>query len=148
MSLEANKDLIRRYFAAIDAACQSGNADILDEFLAPDFVEHNPFPGIPPTRDGWKQAFFMFDVATPGYHVVEDVLAEGDKVVARITAHGTHEGELFGIPATGKSMTLKVCDVYDIEDGKVKSQRTYLDTGSMMAQLGLLPEQTATATQQ
>jgi ketosteroid isomerase-like protein len=47
MSLEENKDLIRRYFAAIDAACQSGNADILDEFLAPDFVEHNPFPGIP-----------------------------------------------------------------------------------------------------
>ena len=52
------------------------------------------------------------------------------------------------IPPTGKSMTLKVCDVYDIEDGKVKSQRAYLDTGSMMAQLGLLPEQTATATQQ
>ena len=79
MSLEANKDLIRRYFAAIDAACQTGNADILDEFLAPDFVEHNPFPGIPPTRDGWKQAFLMFDAATPGYHVVEDVLAEGDQ---------------------------------------------------------------------
>jgi hypothetical protein len=57
MSLEENKDLIRRYFAAIDAACQSGNAKILYEFLAPDFVEHNPFPGIPATRDGWKQAF-------------------------------------------------------------------------------------------
>jgi predicted ester cyclase len=52
------------------------------------------------------------------------------------------------IPPTGKSLTLNLCDVYDIEDGKVKFQRTYLDTGSMMAQLGLFPEQTAAATQQ
>ena len=77
MSLEEHKALIRLYFAAIDAACQSGKADILDEFLAPDFVEHNPFPGIPPTRDGWKQAFLMFDAATPGYHVKEPLIPLG-----------------------------------------------------------------------
>ena len=51
------------------------------------------------------------------------------------------------IPPTGKSVTLKLCDVFELEDGKVTSQRSYLDTGSMMAQLGLPPEQTATATQ-
>jgi len=52
MSQEENKALIRRYFEAIDATCQTGNAALIDEFLAPDFVEHNPFPGIPPTREG------------------------------------------------------------------------------------------------
>ena len=87
-----------------------------------------------------------------GQVTVDSVVAEGDQVVAEYTGRGTHTGtfetSMGSIPATGKSMTLKVCDVYDIEDGKVKSQRTYLDTGSMMAQLGLLPEQTATATQQ
>ena len=139
MSLEANKDLIRRYFAAIDAACQTGNADILDEFLAPDFVEHNPFPGIPPTRDGWKQAFLMFDAATPGYHVVEDVIAEGDKVAARITAHGTHEGELFGIPATGKTMRMSAIGMWRMADGKIVEHWYEADNLGMMQQLGVVP---------
>jgi steroid delta-isomerase-like uncharacterized protein len=139
MSLEENKALIRRYFAAIDAACQSGNADILDEFLAPDFVEHNPFPGIPATRDGWKQAFLMFDAATPGYHVVEDLIAEGDKVVARITAHGTHEGELFGIPATGKTMRMSAIGMWRIADGKIVEHWYEADNLGMMQELGVVP---------
>ena len=102
MSLEENKASIRRYFEAIDATCQTGNADLIDEYLAPDFVEHSPFPGIPPTRDGWKQVFQMFAAATPGSHVIEDLFAEDDKVVGRITAYGTHIRELFSIPATGR----------------------------------------------
>jgi predicted ester cyclase len=116
---DEHKALIRRYFATIDATCQSRNADILDEYLAPEFVEHTPFPGIPPTCDGWKQAFLMFDAATPGHHVVEDVIAEGDKVVARITAYGTHESELFGIPATGKPMRMSAIGMWRIADGKI-----------------------------
>ena len=59
MSAEESKALIRRYFEAIDEACEAGNADIVDDFLAPDFVEHNPFPGMPPTRDGWKDVFMQ-----------------------------------------------------------------------------------------
>jgi len=88
MGTEENKALVRRFFRAIDEACKEGNADILDEFLAPDFVEHNPFPGIPPTREGWKQAFKMFVDGAPGYHVVEDLVAERDKVAGRITRTG------------------------------------------------------------
>src|SRR5579864_5480635 len=104
MSIEGNKALIRRYFEAIDAACASGNADVLDKFVAPDFVTHNPFPGMAPGIEGAKRVFRMFVAAAPGNHVVEDLVAEGDKVVGRITAYGTHEGELFGIPGTGKPM--------------------------------------------
>jgi hypothetical protein len=79
MDTEENKALIRRYFAATDATCQTGNADLIDEFLAPDFVEHSRFPGIPPTRDGRKQVFLMFDAATPGYHVIEDLPPRGTR---------------------------------------------------------------------
>src|SRR5678815_2811438 len=89
---EANKEIIRKYFKAIDEEGKTGNAEILNMFLSEDFVEHNPPPGIPPTRDGWKQLFKMFAEATPGYHVIDDLIAEDDKVVAHITAYGKHVG--------------------------------------------------------
>lgn len=104
MSTEENKDLIRSYFKAIDAACERGDASIIDEFLAPDFVERNPFPGIPPTREGWKQTFMAFVTGASGYHVIEDLVAEGDAVAGRVTAFGTHTGDLFGIPRTGRQI--------------------------------------------
>lgn len=139
MSSEENKALIRRYFEAIDATCQTGNADLIDEYLAPDFVEHNPFPGYPPTRDGWKQVFLMLDAATPGYHVVEDLVAEGDKVVGRITAYGTHVGELFGIPATGKQIRLSAIAIWRIRDGQIIEHWHEADTLGLMQQLGVAP---------
>jgi predicted ester cyclase len=140
VSREENKALIRRYFAAIDAARQSGNADLIDEFLASDFVEHNPFPGIPPTRDCWKQAFLMFDAATPGYHVVEDLIAEGDKVAGRITAYGTHEGELFGMPATGKRFQMGAIGIWRIQDGKIVEHWYESDNLGVMQQLADVPQ--------
>ena len=77
---EANKEIIRKYFKAIDEEGKIANAEILDEFLSEDFIEHNPPPGIPGNRDGWKQLFKMFSEATPGYHVIDDLIAEDDKV--------------------------------------------------------------------
>lgn len=86
-----------------------------------------------------------------GSITVETVIAEGDRVVVEYTGRGTHTGtfetSMGAIPATGKSVTLKLCDVTEVKDGKVTAQRTYLDTGAMMAQLGLIPEKTTTATQ-
>ena len=96
---EANKEIIRKYFKAIDEEGKTANAEILNEFLSEDFIEHNPPPGIPPTRDSWKQLFKMFAEATPGYHVIDDLIAEDDKVVAHITTYGKHVGTVFGIPA-------------------------------------------------
>ena len=84
-----------------------------------------------------------------GRITVDTVSAEGDRVVVEFTGRGTHTGTLAtsmgDIPATGRSVTLKLCDVIDLENGKIKAQRSYLDTGSIMAQLGLTSEQTATA---
>lgn len=139
MSAEENKALIRRFFEAIDSACEAGDAEIIDEFLAPDFVEHNPFPGIPPTREGWKQAFMEFVRGAPGYHVVEDLIAEGDKVTGRITAYGTHEGDLFGIPRTGRDIRVGGIAIWRIADGKIIEHWHETDQLGLMQQLGVVP---------
>lgn len=139
MSLDENKAVVRRYFAAIDAACEAGDADVVDEFLAPDFVEHHPFPGIPPTRDGWKQAFMHFVQGAPGYHVIEDLVAEGDKVVGRITAYGRHTGDLFGIPATGKDICVSGIAIWRIRDGRIVEHWHETDQIGLMHQLGVIP---------
>lgn len=138
MSIEDNKAVIRRYFAAIDEACARGDADIIDDFLAPDFVEHDPFPGIPPTREGWKQAFRGFVAGAPGYHVVEDLIAEGDKVVGKVTAYGKHVGELFGIPATGKDIRVTGIAIWRIRDGKIVEHWHQTDQFGLMLQLGVI----------
>jgi steroid delta-isomerase-like uncharacterized protein len=94
---------------------------------------------------GWAAGF------PDGRITVDNVVAAGDTVVAEFTGRGTHTGTLEtsmgAIPATGRSLTLKLCDVVEIKDGKIQTQRTYFDSGSMMAQLGLAAEQTATANQ-
>lgn len=135
---EENKAVIRRYFAAIDEACARGDADIIDDFLAPDFVEHDPFPGIPPTREGWKQVFRSFVAGAPGYHVVDDLIAEDDKVVGKVTAYGKHVGELFGIPATGKDIRVTGIAIWRIRDGKIVAHWHQTDQFGLMLQLGVI----------
>ena len=86
-----------------------------------------------------------------GRITVDNMVASGDTVVVEFSGHGTHTGTLQtsmgDIPATGKSLTLHLCDVLEFRDGKIVRQRSYFDTGSLMAQLGLLPEQAATSEQ-
>lgn len=82
---------------------------------------------------------------------IDNIVAEGDKVVVEFTGRGTHTGTLLTpmgpIPATGRSVTLNLCEVIELSDGKVKTQRSYLDSGSVMAQLGLAAEEAATTNQ-
>ena len=85
-----------------------------------------------------------------GRITIDNMVASGDTVVVEFTGRGTHTGTLAtsmgDIPATGKSLTLKLCDVLEFRDGMLVRQRTYFDSGSMMAQLGLTSGQKATAT--
>jgi predicted ester cyclase len=86
-----------------------------------------------------------------GRITIDKMVADGDTVVVEFTGRGTHTGTLEtsmgAIPPTGRSVTLKLCDVVELSDGKVTMQRTYFDTGSMMAQLGLAPDVAATTQQ-
>lgn len=80
---EDNKALVRRFYEAID----SGNVDAMDELVAEDYVDHSPFPfPVPSGREGLKAAFRILWEATPGRHEIEDQVAEGDRVVTRLTA--------------------------------------------------------------
>ena len=134
MSAEENKALIRRFYAEID----KGNIDILDELVAEDYIDHNPppFPGLAKGREGLKQAFRMFWEATPGYHHIEDQIAEGDKVVTRLTSYGKHERDLPGAPATGNEMKMTSITIHRIANGKLVEKWSEKDMIRLLQQIG------------
>ena len=109
--------------------------------LADDFVEHEGFPGFPPTREGVKDIFRMYFAAFSDlqFHV-EDVLSDGDKVVARARCSGTNDGEFMGMPATGKSFEVSEIDIVRFgEDGLAHEHWGVFDAMGMMQQLGVVP---------
>jgi predicted ester cyclase len=136
-STEQNKALVRRFYEEID----KGNIAILDDLVADDYVDHNPppFPGCGSGREGVKQAFKLFLEATPGYHRVEDQIAEGDKVVTRLTSIGRHEGDLPGAPRTGNEMKMTSITIHRIRDGKLVEKWSEKDMLSLLRQIGILP---------
>jgi steroid delta-isomerase-like uncharacterized protein len=137
MSAEENKSLVRRYFEAIDARRDPA---VVDEFLAPDFVSHSPSPGFGSDREGQKGAFAHFLAAAPdSTHVIDTMVAEGDRVVTRLTAEGTQTGELFGIPPTGKRMTMTGIAIHRIADGKIVEHWHEIDMLGGLQQLGVVP---------
>jgi predicted ester cyclase len=83
-----------------------GYLHAMDELIAEDCLDHNlaPFPGLLLEREGWKQALKLFWEATPGYHHIEEQIAEGDKVVTRLTSFGKNQGDLPGAPRTGNDL--------------------------------------------
>jgi predicted ester cyclase len=141
MSEEENKALVRHYYEELDAAAKDKRgASFLDDFVAPNFVNHNPSPGFTPDLEGLKQAYNYFLAASPdGYHIVEDMIAEGDKVVTRLSAHGTQTGELFGIPPTDKQISMTAIAIHRISNGKIIEHRSELDNLGLMHQLGVVP---------
>ena len=101
-------------------------------------IEHNPPPGVPAGPEGMKDSVRMFRAAFPDIRVtIHDTLAEGDKVVIRATASGTHMGELMGIPATGRRIAVDEIHIVRCVDGKVVEHWGVEDSLGMMRQLGL-----------
>jgi predicted ester cyclase len=124
----------------IEEGFNAGNLHVFDELVADSFVNHNPGFGLPPTLDGWKQSAAGMRAAFPDMHVhVEDQIAEGDLVVGRFTAHGTHQGELMGIPATGKGVTVGGIYILRFAGGKIVERWEEADFMGMMVQLGVIP---------
>jgi predicted ester cyclase len=137
VGIEENKALVRRLYAILDA----GDVDALDEIMADDYVDHSPppFPGLESGREGVKQAFRMFWEATPGRHEIEDQVAEGDKVVTRLTAYGRHEDDLPGIPRTGNELRMTATVIHRIEDGRLVEKWSDKDVLGFLQQLEVLP---------
>jgi steroid delta-isomerase-like uncharacterized protein len=133
---EENKDLARRSWEIVD------NLDTIEEIYAPDLVWHEPDQDIQGIEQA-KQFVSTYKSAAPDLHAtVEDVIAEGDKVVTRWTVRGTHQGETeeFG-PPTGRQFEIKGLTMHRIEGGKIVEEWEGYDNLSVMQQLGLVPEQ-------
>jgi steroid delta-isomerase-like uncharacterized protein len=135
-SPDENKALIRRFYQEIDA----GNIDAMDELVAEDYINHDPppFPGLASGREGLKQAFKMFWEGTPGRHEIEDLIAEGDKVVTVLRGIGKHEGELAGIPPSGNDLDVKAVAIHRIAAGKIVEHWSAVDSAALLNQLGVI----------
>lgn len=136
--LEANKAISRR---VVEEIFNKGRLEAADELVTPDFVGHDP--ALPePLRgpDGLRSQAEGYRSAFPDMRItIEDEIAEGDRVVTRWMARGTHEGELFGIPATGRQATVTGITIDRIVDGRIVETWNNWDTFGLLQQLGAIP---------
>jgi steroid delta-isomerase-like uncharacterized protein len=128
----------RRIYGLITA----GDIDGFAEFVADDFVEHEETPGFEPSREGVKALFTMYKAAFPDLGMeAEDIIVSGDKVVARVRATGTHQGEFAGMPPTGRKVDVQLIDIFRFgDDGLVHEHWGVTDALSLLQQLGAIPE--------
>ena len=135
MHADVNKALVRRL---VDEAQSKGNLGVVDELLSEDFIDHSPFPGVPPTRDGVKMLFGYLRSVFPDLQVrIDEQVADDDKVVTRKTFEGTHRGEFMGMPSTGRRVSFEVIDILTIRNGRISEHRLAFD------QLGIRQQLTA-----
>ena len=134
---EDNKALNRRF---VEEVINQGNIEAIDELIDPGVVDHAAPPGVPTGREGAKQFFAIVRSAFPDlHHTIEDMIAEGDKVVMRSTWSGTHQGEFMGIPATGRRVRVSAIDISRVADGRIVEHWEQSDALGLMQQLGVIP---------
>jgi steroid delta-isomerase-like uncharacterized protein len=128
LSTATNKAIVRRY---IDQVLNEQRHDLAEEFLADNIELHGS--GLAPGLDVVKQWLTMFAAAFPdGHQVIEDMVAEEDRVVARTTLNGTQQGEMQGIPATGKSVSISSITIFRMDNGKITEGWLVSDNLGMM----------------
>ena len=132
---EENKAIARKFIGMFEL----GDSSMADEIVATDYYNHDaPDPNI--GLEGVKAAVTTFKKAVPDAQVnIAYQLAEGDKVVSRYTWSGTHQGEFYGVPATGKRVNWTVTATFRIADGKIREAWLNWDQLGLMQQLGVVP---------
>jgi steroid delta-isomerase-like uncharacterized protein len=136
MSTDANKTLVRRFWEGV---FNEKNLAVIDEVCAADMVYHSPTGPIQ-GREAFKQYIGAYLNAFPDFHItIEDMVAEGDRVVVRQTTTATHQGELMGIPPTGKRIDVAGIHITRIVDGKGVEDWGSDDMLGLLQQLGVIP---------
>jgi steroid delta-isomerase-like uncharacterized protein len=136
MSIEENKNIVRRY----QQAYNNNDLDELDEIMAFDVLTPKIMPGVPAGLEGAKAVHRTTLVGMPDFHTeIDELVAEGDKVAARITMTGTHTGDFFGIPATGKRVEFTGMYMVRIAGGQIVEHWGEEDGVSLLQQLGVIP---------
>lgn len=120
----------------------NGDVDGFGELVAEHFIEHEEVPGLPPTKAGVLELFRGYRAAFPDFHMeAVDVIASGDKAVARVKASGTHNGEFMGMPASGRRAEVQLIDIMRFDDaGLITEHWGVADMLSLLQQLGAVPE--------
>ncbi len=137
MTTEENKALVQR---AVEAFTRGDLAAVANLFTD-DYVDHDPSrAALPPGPEGITQAWGMMRAAFPDLEAtIDDLVAERDKVAVRGHISGTHDGELMGMPPTGKRVTFTLIDINRIEDGRLAERWAVADMLGMLRQLGMAP---------
>jgi steroid delta-isomerase-like uncharacterized protein len=142
--LEANKDLVRRFTAALNA----GDFDALDGIVTEDFSRHSQAtPDVEVrSREDFKKLQETYAAISPDQHIeIKMLIAEGDKVAALATYTGTQTGPMGSFPATGKKYTMTFLSIFRIQDGRIAELWVEWDNMAILKQLGLLPPPPAPA---
>ena len=132
------EQMIDTFRIVIDEGFNKGNFDALNECFPPTYAEHQF--DLPPTLEGLKGSIgYLRDTFAPFSLTIEDIVADGDKVWARLTGRGTDGKGMMGRPPTGRSFAITVIDVCRFEHGKIVEHWGVPDRFHQLAQLGLLP---------
>jgi steroid delta-isomerase-like uncharacterized protein len=137
---EENKALVRRYFEEI---WDKGNLDLIDELFTTNFVRHGPTATEGEVRglEGFKGLVSMYRSAFPDLRVpIEDLIAEGDRVVSRWTTRGTHQGALMGNAPSGNQASVSGIIIDRLSGGKIEEEWVDYDTLYLMQQIGAVPQ--------
>ncbi|MGZ4919919.1 MAG: ester cyclase [Halobacteriota archaeon] len=142
MSVDNNKAAVRHFW---EGHLSTGNTLCEGDF-APTAVNHDPnSPPVPPGPEGITQLITLYRTAFPDLTAtVEDMVAEGDEVAYRLTFHGTHRGEMMGIPPTGKQVTYTGIGIDKVVDGTIAEMWLNFDALGMLQQVGAAPSLDAT----
>ena len=133
---EQNKQVVRRMYEVINGR----NLALATELVTEDVVYHDAPPGLPPGREGYLAFTQLFLDAFPDLQLtVEDLLAEGDRVAARVRGRGTHQGELMGIAPTGRRFEAAGITIIRLQDGKIAEEWEQIDMLGILQQLGVIP---------
>jgi steroid delta-isomerase-like uncharacterized protein len=134
---KANIALVRKFF---DVGPSKGDIAAADALLHPEFSLHTPLPTPGPAIEEMNTVITTCRAAFHGLHVtIDDIMADGNKVIARFTARGTHNGEFMSVPPTGKAITLTAIEIFRVKDGKIVELWGEVNMMGLMQQLGMLP---------
>ncbi len=134
---DTNKTVVKDF---IDGLFTKGDLGVVDTYLAEDFINHDPPFGVTPDREGMRVAGAMMRATFPDWHSeLHELVAEDDIVVERFTASGTQQGEVLGVAATGRTVTLPGINIFRLRDGRIVERWGRLDDLGFLKQLGVVP---------
>ena len=138
MSTDQNKEIFKRLIYAINSGDPTRLRDVVHGLVADDYVGHAP--GAPDIYgpDGYLEDESVFHSAFPDLQIeILDLIAEDDRVVVHFVFRGTHEGELAGVPPTGRHMTVQAVSISRVKNGKIVEEYSFVDNLDLLRQLGV-----------